>query len=571
MGARHWLRTLTVQHTLGMKDLPSGVPPDSVFVVLERCAGNLRGALALARALRDDADKAPSPEPPQAATPMWDGVSALPAGSYAAAACPAPPSAAVALEASAGTAPAEAPLPAPSHHETLRQKATEWGLPHKCYEERFLVNLARQLVSAVAFLHDPGRGGFVAVAHGNLKPSNVLLRNGVIKLSEFDPCPVSAQVDAGEAAVRQAPVSPWRPHEGLPRSPQTGTSGAPPPTASAGGAGGAGHFTGQKEHVDVFGLGCLIFFVLTLGDHPFGGTTSEQVKRIKLGAMPALSQLRALKTAAGFEAADLVGTLLDKHTVHDGTVARQALWHPLFWDVHAKFRLITNVSEGLEVNQTLVPNAVQRAFATALQGAIQRHLGGARGWHELMAAPPGAGPDGWGNATMYPFKTPEEYEGNYAGPFSNYSLVRFVRNLYVHGASHVRVGLFTSVRAITHHVLRCFPWLPLVLWQVDQAHGGHFTQAALATAENPATTAAAPPAIMVSHKRLLSKGRIAFALPASKPSGAPQAKSHSKEDDTSDSDSSSSSRSSGSWASRGSQARRRRRQRRRSGKPRRRG
>jgi serine/threonine protein kinase len=47
-------------------------------------------------------------------------------------------------------------------------------------------SVARQLLSGVAFLHKTGVGPLCRIFHGNLKPSNVLLKNGIVKISEVN-------------------------------------------------------------------------------------------------------------------------------------------------------------------------------------------------------------------------------------------------------------------------------------------------------------------------------------------------------------------------------------------------
>lgn len=63
-----------------------------------------------------------------------------------------------------------------------------------------------------------------------------------------------------------------------------------------------------------------------------------------------------------------------------------------------------------------------------------------------------------------------------------YSLVRWCRNLYIHGPEHVRTGLFSSAAQLEAYILGAFPWLIVELWHVDQLHGGSFTAQTLADA-----------------------------------------------------------------------------------------
>jgi hypothetical protein len=55
-----------------------------------------------------------------------------------------------------------------------------------------------------------------------------------------------------------------------------------------------------------------------------------------------------------------------------------------------------------------------------------------------------------------------------------YSLIRWCRNLYIHGPEHVRCGLFRSNVELESYILGAFPWLVSELWHVDKMHGGHF-------------------------------------------------------------------------------------------------
>jgi len=65
---------------------------------------------------------------------------------------------------------------------------------------------------------------------------------------------------------------------------------------------------------------------------------------------------------------------------------------------------------------------------------------------------------------------------------SMYSLVRWCRNLYIHGPEHVRTGLSSSAAQLEAYILGAFPWLIVELWHVDQLHGGSFTAQTLADA-----------------------------------------------------------------------------------------
>ena len=367
--SHHWLRTLTIQYTDTENSTWPHVPADSIFVVLQRCDGNLRSFVRIAKGLRQ-ATKRTKPsasEPTTTTTPF-------------------------------------------------ARAAKAWSLPLTCFKPAFLVELCRQQLQAVAFLHEAGRGVFCPAAHGNLKPSNVLLRNGLVKLAEFDCAPVSESLDehtmrTGAACGQQKPVSPWHPF--LAAAPE-GSVGAleqvPPPlpvaevlpvaeavpaaeTCTPGSSRSAiGNLapplTDTSERIDCFALGCLVFYTLTLGQHPFGRDAAEQVQRIRVGSEPQLRVLLNKKTPSAVEAADLVQRMLSPPVrLVQGSRVRQCLSHPLFWSVAQKFQLICSVSEGLEVNQHLVPNVHQRAFATDIQSTFTTFLEGDSIWAPHFTPP----------------------------------------------------------------------------------------------------------------------------------------------------------------------------------------
>lgn len=179
------------------------------------------------------------------------------------------------------------------------------------------------------------------------------------------------------------------------------------------------------------------------------------------------------------EAADLVLALMSPdHELRMTPSA--ALAHPFFWSTTRKFLLITLISEGTVVQQDRAKGR-HATFASAIQTAFLARLPqDAHGhWGPLFPLPPGCGADGW-NSKLWPHRDPISYEAVYAGPYSMYALVRWTRNLYIHGQEHVRTGLFPSQAHLEAHVLGAFPWLVVELWKVDQALGGRFTAQTLA-------------------------------------------------------------------------------------------
>jgi len=145
--------------------------------------------------------------------------------------------------------------------------------------------IMRDLAAGLAALHSQG------VIHRDMKPQNVLLTpQGRAKLSDFG---VSRSLEPGEASVFDATGG-------------GGTSGWRAPEALAGGRQGRG--------VDVWALGCLLFYCLTGGAHPFGerhardGAVSAgaPAELARLGGMPEAQDLLARLSSSALDGAELL-------------------------------------------------------------------------------------------------------------------------------------------------------------------------------------------------------------------------------------------------------------------------
>ncbi len=110
------------------------------------------------------------------------------------------------------------------------------------------LRVLHELALGIAHLHDLG------IIHRDLTPSNVLLdMDGIVKISDMG---LARKIVDGQGHVSTTSqgTAGWQPVEVLERS-------------------------AQSEKVDIFSFGCIAFFVLTLGKHPFG-EQQEWVLRI---------------------------------------------------------------------------------------------------------------------------------------------------------------------------------------------------------------------------------------------------------------------------------------------------
>lgn len=352
------------------------------------------------------------------------------------------------------------------------------------------------------------------VFHKNLKPSNILFKNGILKLAELQsghrimPTPEgklvvqqTEPVSAGDAAVDGAvgversdspksvvSVSSVEPVLSVPAvgmqelaadsresrpSYSTPMSSTRTPESVADNVHGWTRFVEDAadavelgEILDAFSVGCLVYYVLTMGNHPFG-KPREREANIAAKRPPRLDSLSDDPTAQ-----DLVARLVAFDKTKRIRVT-DALDHPTFWPTEKGFMLITHISESLTAHEKYVAPA-SKPMVDVIERRFRARLGDDH-WASHFIPPPTTGSDGW-YSPLWTTRAPAEFEAVYEGGANMYALVRFVRNLNVHGPQHVRSGLFPSTHALQQHVLRVFPWLVLELYLSDRELGGSFVK-----------------------------------------------------------------------------------------------
>lgn len=97
--------------------------------------------------------------------------------------------------------------------------------------------------------------------------------------------------------------------------------------------------------VDIFSLGCVFYYVLSRGEHPFG-VNSKREGNIEENVYD-LSELSDYNMPNNFEAQDLIERMISfnpKARPHAG----QVLLHPLFWSAHKKLEFLLKFSDRFE-------------------------------------------------------------------------------------------------------------------------------------------------------------------------------------------------------------------------------
>ncbi|PKU78986.1 serine/threonine-protein kinase/endoribonuclease IRE1a isoform X1 [Dendrobium catenatum] len=200
-----------------------------------------------------------------------------------------------------------------------------------------LLKLMRDLVSGVAHLHELG------IIHRDLKPQNVLISDGKILTAKVSDMGISKRLLDDMSSLSHHATghgsSGWRAPEQLRRGRQT-------------------------RAVDLFSLGCILFFCITKGEHPFGkyyerdgNIMNNRVDLFLVDHIP--------------EAVDLLLKLLNSEpTMRPNAV--EALHHPFFWSSEMRLSFLRDISDRIELedreNESELLKELENVGATAFGG-----------------------------------------------------------------------------------------------------------------------------------------------------------------------------------------------------------
>ncbi|KAM2099461.1 hypothetical protein FF1_026761 [Malus domestica] len=205
------------------------------------------------------------------------------------------------------------------------------------FPSRQLLKLMRDVVSGLVHLHEMG------IIHRDLKPQNVLLikdRNLCAKLSDMG---ISKRL-SGDRSSLGCGSSGWQAPEQL-------------------------HRRRQTRAVDMFSLGCLLFYCITGGRHPFGDQF-ERDRNIDRNEMDLLLVEHIP------EAVDLISRLLNPDP-EIRPKASEVLLHPLFWNSETRLSFLCDFSDKVELDKL-----ANSGVLTALESIAPIAFGGT--WDKEM-------------------------------------------------------------------------------------------------------------------------------------------------------------------------------------------
>ncbi|XP_009007573.1 serine/threonine-protein kinase/endoribonuclease IRE2 isoform X4 [Callithrix jacchus] len=212
----------------------------------------------------------------------------------------------------------------------------------------------QQLMSGVAHLHS------LHIVHRDLKPGNILITGpdsqglGRVVLSDFGLC---KKLSAGRCSFSLHSGIPgtegWMAPELLQRLPRDSPTSA----------------------VDIFSAGCVFYYVLSGGSHPFGESLYRQANI--LTGVPCLAHLEE-EVHDKVVARDLVGAMLSPPPQARPSAA-QVLAHPFFWSKAKQLQFFQDVSDWLEKESEQEP--LVRALETGGCAVVRDN------WHEHIPVP----------------------------------------------------------------------------------------------------------------------------------------------------------------------------------------
>ncbi|XP_042046969.1 serine/threonine-protein kinase/endoribonuclease IRE1b-like [Salvia splendens] len=182
------------------------------------------------------------------------------------------------------------------------------------YPSALLVKLMRDIVLGLAHLHELG------IIHRDLKPQNVLVMKDRSISAKISDMGISKHLDGDMSSLSKHATgygsSGWQAPEQLRNERQT-------------------------RAVDLFSLGCMLFFCLTGGKHPFGESIERDVNIIN-------SRKDLFLIDHIPEATDLISGLLAPNP-DTRPKAAEVMHHPLFWSSETRLSFLRDVSDRVEL------------------------------------------------------------------------------------------------------------------------------------------------------------------------------------------------------------------------------
>ncbi|MFS8034228.1 putative protein kinase IRE1 family [Helianthus anomalus] len=211
------------------------------------------------------------------------------------------------------------------------------------YPSPILLKLMRDIVAGLVHLHELG------IIHRDLKPHNVLIVKEKILCGKLSDMGISRRLVGDMSSLGHHATG-------------SGSSGWQAPEQLLLGR--------QTRAVDLFSLGCVLFFCITCGRHPFGDHLERDVNVAK-------NRVNLFLVEHIPEAVNLFSQLLNPNA-ELRPKASEVLHHPLFWNSEIRVSFLRDTSDRVELEDREVSSIILGALES--KGSIA--LGGK--WDEKM-------------------------------------------------------------------------------------------------------------------------------------------------------------------------------------------
>ncbi|XP_057448905.1 serine/threonine-protein kinase/endoribonuclease IRE1a [Lotus japonicus] len=211
------------------------------------------------------------------------------------------------------------------------------------YPSPLLLKLMRDIVSGLVHLHELG------IIHRDLKPQNVLITKERMLCAKLSDMGISKRLLEDMSSLGHSTTG-------------CGSSGWQAPEQLIQGR--------QTRAVDLFSLGCVLFFCMTAGRHPFGERLERDVNIVKNKKDLFLVEFMP-------EAEDLISCLLNPDP-DLRPKAIEVLHHPLFWSSEMRLSFLREASDRVELEDRDATSDLLNALESTAPVAL-----GAK-WDEKM-------------------------------------------------------------------------------------------------------------------------------------------------------------------------------------------
>ncbi|KAF5205956.1 Serine/threonine-protein kinase/endoribonuclease IRE1a [Thalictrum thalictroides] len=205
-----------------------------------------------------------------------------------------------------------------------------------------LLKIMREVIAGVAHLHELG------IIHRDLKPQNILINKEKSLCAKISDMGISKRLVGDNASLGHHPTG-------------YGSLGWQAPEQILHGR--------QTRAVDLFSLGCVFFFCITGGKHPFGDRHFEREANIIKHADH--NDVDFFMVEHIPEAVDLLSHLLDPKPEARPSI-RDVVNHPLFWNSETRLSFFRDASDRVELedreNDSNILKALENVAPTALDG-----------------------------------------------------------------------------------------------------------------------------------------------------------------------------------------------------------